>query len=862
MPAQPPKFALRFLRWFCREDYVEEIEGDLVEIFLKQAPSNPKRARLHFTFSILKHFRPAFIKTFHSKTSAINTSMIKHILLISFRNFLRQKQAFSINLLGLAAGLVSALLIYLWVHDELSIDQFHQNKDRLYQVKRHIPGPDNTLETHPSNSVLLPQALKTEMTGVEYVIPFRSTPKATVSIGKDRLQATGAFAGEDLFKAFSFPIIRGDAQTALTSKYNMAISSQLAITLFGSVDSCIGKSVNWDLQRFGGDFVVSAVFEKPIHTSETFDFLLSYEMFLERNPMDVNWDSNPVTVNLTLRDGVDVNEFNDKLQKLYISKKFVDEKPNGSVMFLQKYSDIYLHSRWENGVLAGGRIDYVILFSVVAAFILLIACINFMNLSTARAHSRMKEVGIKKGMGAQRWSLVFQHLGESTLIALFALVVSIIAVLLLLPEFNNISGKQLVLRDSWQLLYPAFMITLVTGLVAGSYPALYLSGFKPADILKGKLNSTGREVFIRKGLVVFQFSISIILTIGVVVVYRQLDYIQSRDLGYNKDNVLLIQKQGALNDRLDTFLDRARQTPGVLAASSVGSSIVNNENSSWGHTWEGQTQGGEEVEFSGVTVNYGFIESLGIEMKYGRPFSSQYANEDSKVIINETAMKLMGMKDPIGKWLDLFGMKREIIGVVKDYHFQSFYSPLKPQFMALGPRYTNTIVIKIADPSAIENIRALVKEFDPNLAFDYTFLDDEYQALYLSEQRVSNLARYFACVAIVLSCLGLFGLAAFSAARRTKEISIRKVLGCSEWRVVRMLTSEFFVMVLIASVISLPLSWYLGEKWLGKFAYRSDLPLWLLAAAAAVTLLLALITVGMHTIKAARINPAANLKTE
>lgn len=858
----PPKSILRFLRWFCREDYIDEIEGDLVEIFEKKSITDPRKAKWNFAWQVIKHFRPAFMKSFHSRRPLINTIMLQHILLISFRNFLRNKQVFLINLLGLAAGLTSVLLIYLWVQDEMSVDQFHENKERLFQVRRHTPGPDNTFETHESNSVLLPDALKADITGVEYVIPMRTTPVAVVSTGKDKVQATGAFAGEDFFKAFSFPIVQGDVNSALASKYNIAISTDLAVRLFGSPNDCIGKAVHWDLQRFGGDFVVSAVFEKPVHSSEPFDFLVAHEMFLERNPMDVNWDSNPITVNIMLRNDVRVADFEEKLQQLYVSKKFVDEKPNGSKMFIQKYADLYLHNRYENAVLVGGRIDYVMLFSVVAAFILVIACINFTNLSTARAQSRMKEVGVKKGMGAQRVSLIFQHLGESTIIAIFALLVSILAVILLLPEFNEISGKQLVLRDSGRLIVSAFVIAAITGLVAGSYPALYLSGFKPVDILKGKLSSSKHEAFIRKGLVVCQFGISIVLVIGVVVVYRQLDYIQSRDLGYHKENVVLIRKQGELNNRLDDFLARARQTTGVIAASSVGSSITNNQNSSWGHTWEGQTPGGEEVEFAGITINYDYIEALGIEMALGRSFSSKFADEESKVIINETAMKTMGMTNPIGKWLELFGTKREIVGVVKDYHFQSMYSRLKPQFMAISSRHTNTILLKINDPSVIENIRTLVKEFDPNLAFDFTFLDDEYQALYSSEQRVSKLARYFAVVAIVLSCLGLFGLAAFSAARRTREISIRKVLGCSEWMIMKMLTSEFVLMVLIASLIALPLSSYLGEKWLSEFAYRTDLPAWLLAVAAIGTLSLALITVGMHTIKAARINPAANLKTE
>lgn len=862
MQPRPPKYAIKFLRWFCREDYLDEIEGDLIEIFENQAAKSPRMAKWKFIFQVIRHFRPAFIKSLQKILPIININMVQHILLISYRNFLRYKQVFIINLVGLAAGLTSVLLIYLWVHDEMSIDQFHENGERLYQVRRHTPGPDNVFETHESNSVLLPDVLKNEITGVEYVVPLRTTPIATVSAGKDRIHATGAFAGSDFFKAFSFPILNGDANSALTSKYNVAISSDLAVRLFGPGENCIGKAFNWDLQHFGGDFVVSAVFDKPANTSEPFDFLVTYEMFLEKNRMDVNWNSNPITVDLVLRPDVNAVEFGEKLQALYVSKRFVDRKSNGDTMFIQKYSDIYLHNRYENGVLVGGRIDYVILFSVVAAFILIIACINFTNLSTARAQSRMKEVGIKKGIGAQRVSLVFQHLGESTLIAMFALLISIVAVVLLIPEFNEISGKQLVLRDSGQLIVSAFIVTLITGIIAGIYPALYLSGFRPADILKGKLTAYRGEAFIRKGLVVFQFGISIVLIIGVLVVYRQLDYIQSRDLGYNKENIVLIKKQGVLNDKLDEFMTRARQTPGVLSASSVGSSLTNNTNSSWGHTWEGQQPGGEEVEFAGITTNYDFIETLGIAMSSGRSFSAEFSDETSKVIINETAAKTMGMTNPIGKWMELFGTKREIIGVVKDYHFQSLYSSLKPQFMLIGPRYTNTILLKISDPSALEHIGALVKEFDPTLAFEFTFLDDEYQAFYASEQRVSKLARYFAFVAIVLSCLGLFGLAAFSAARRTKEISIRKVLGCSEWLVMKMLTLEFILMVVLASIVALPLSWYLADSWLNTFAYRSNLPLWLLAVTAVATLSLALITVGMHTIKAARINPAANLKTE
>ncbi|HMJ69962.1 MAG TPA: ABC transporter permease [Cyclobacteriaceae bacterium] len=862
---RPPKNTIRFLRWFCREDFVEEIEGDLTEIFEKETVTNPRLAKWKFKWRVFKYLRPEFIKAFRNNRPTISFHMIHHILLVAFRNFLRYKRIFVINLVGLTAGLTSVLLIYLWVQDELSMDQFHENKERLYQVKRHTTGPENTIETHESNSVLLPDALKAELPEVEFVVPFRPGPPATVAIGTDRINATGAFAGKDFFKAFTFPVIQGDINTALEGKYNMAISTDLAQRLFGSVPKCIGKPINWDLQHFGGDFVIAAVFEKSPESSEAFDFLVTHEMFLEKNRMDVNWNSNPIVVNLTLREGTDVIDFGLKLNRLYQSKRQAETDRRADSMFLQRYSEIYLHSRYENGTLSGGRIDYVVLFSIVAIFILAIACINFMNLSTARAQCRMKEIGIKKGMGVQRGSLIFQHLSESVVMSLFALLIAIGGVILLLPEFNLIAGKQLVLAGDWKLLGAAFTIALLTGLIAGSYPALYLSGFKPVEIMKGKFTSSKSERFVRKGLVVFQFVTSIVLIIGVAVVYRQLQFIQSWDLGYHKDNVMLIQRQGELNNRLDSFLDRAKQISGIQAASSIGASVTNNTSSSWGHTWEGQKEGGEEIEFIGAAVNFGLIEALGIEMKAGRSFSEKLGDNNAQVVINETAVKRMGITDPIGKWMELFGGRREIIGVMKDYHFQSLYAGLKPQFMLIGPPHTNTIVLKVATGSeqqTIESIKTLFKEFNPGMPFEFTFLDDEYQALYLSEQRVSKMAQYFACVAVVLSCMGLFGLAAFSAERRMREISIRKVLGCSEGRIMRMLTFEFAFMVIVASVIALPLAWHYSNKWLGTFAYRSTLPFWLFGITAIAVLLISLLTVGAQAVRAARINPAESLKAE
>lgn len=854
---KPPKIPLRFLRWFCREDYVEEIEGDLVELFEKDTG---RWVKWKFGWRVLKYFRPAFIKAIY-RHRLIPLYMIHHIILIAFRNFLRYKRIFVINLVGLTAGLTSVVMIYLWVQDELSIDQFHESKDRLYRIKRQTGGPGERTEIHESNSVLLPGVLETELAEVEYVVPTRPVPPATVAVGVDRIDATGCFAGKDFFKAFSFPIIRGDKNSALAAKYNMAISEDLAIRLFGAIDNCLGKRINWDLQHFGGDFVISAVFQKPSRSSEEFDFLVTHEMFLEKNRMDVNWQSNPISVTMTLKPGTDVAAFRDKLNRIYAMKRAAETGRKSDIMFLQLYTDLYLHGRFEDGAAAGDRIEYVKLFSGVAAFILVIACINFMNLSTARAHSRMKEIGIKKGMGVQRRTLISQHLGESVILSLLSLVLSILLVVLLLPYFNQVAGKQLTIFNEWDLLGGTFVIALLTGLVAGSYPAFYLSGFKPVEILKGKFASSKHEMFIRKGLVIFQFGISIALIIGVVVVYRQLEFVQSRDLGYDKENVILIDKRGELNNKLEAFLARVRQVSGVKTASSIGASITNNTGISWGHRWEQQVAGGEEIAFSGATVNVDLIETLGLKMKAGRSFSHGDP-EGSYVIINETAAKAMGLTDPVGKWFELFGQKREIIGVVNDYHFMSLYFPVAPQFMLLGSNHTGTIVVKITDTDVLDSIKTLFKEFNPGMAFEFTFLDDQYRALYISEQRVSKLAQYFASVAIVLSCLGLFGLAAFSAESRSKEISIRKVLGCTESKIMWMLTFQFLSMIVIAAAVTLPLSWYFAEEWLRKFAYRTELSLWLFAGAGVATLVIALLTVGMQAIKTARINPAVSLKSE
>lgn len=858
----PPKLATHLLHSFLRNDLAEEVEGDLEEKFYTDVKLKSLfKAKLNYWFQVINYLRPFALRK--SKSVPLNIStMFRHNLLISFRNFSRYKSSFIINMIGLTSGLASVLLIYLWVFDEMSIDNFYEKGDRLYQVMRHTPDASNNFETHGSNSVLLPDALKEEMPDVEFVVPMRPTPTAYVSADKANVKTTGSFVGKDFFNVFSYKLIQGSSNGVLQNKYAMVISDDLAIKLFGSAENCVGKSVNWGLEHFGGDHIVSGVFESPgDKASEKYDFLVTHELFLEKNRMDVNWDSNPIFTYLTLKPGVAVEQFNLKLNNFYKEKRETD----ADQMFLQLYSDRYLYGGYENGKLAGGRIDYVILFSLIAGFILVIACINFMNLSTARASRRLKEVGIKKSIGVFRKTIVFQHLSESMLVATLAFVVAVGVVIMLLPQFNLLTGKHIQLTPEWGLISGALVIVILTGIMAGSYPAFYISGFRPIDILKGKLNTALGEIWIRRGLVIFQFGISIVLIAAVCVIYLQMDFVQSKNLGFNKANIISFEKEGKLVQSLESFLNEAKTIPGVLDASSTQGSVANISSSSWGHTWEGQVSSENEIEFSGVTINYDFFETLSIPLKEGRTFSREFGNEESTIILNEKAVEVMQMADPVGKWINLFGTQREIIGTVKNFHFQSMYEEIKPMFLMCFPIYTNTVLVKIQSGTELETLAGLeklYKQYNPDIPFEAKFLDDDYQALYISEKRIATLSKYFATIAIVISCLGLFGMAAFAAERRTKEISIRKTLGASEWIIVRLLSKELTITVLTAVVLTIPASFYLSTYWLNRFAYRIELRWWLFISIGTAALLIAWFAVGYQTIKAARSNPVDSLKSE
>jgi len=667
--------------------------------------------------------------------------------------------------------------------------------------------------------------------------------------------------GEDFFNIFSYPLIEGNPDKVLEDKTAIVISRELAKKLFNTDENVIGKTVEWQHKR---SYQVTGLFDKVTSSSYQFDFVLSFEDFKDTNEWVTSWGNNGPPSFLILREGSDAAAVSDKI-KDFVKKKNTEGESNVT-LFLKPYSERYLYGRYENGKQSGGRIEYVRLFSIIAVFILVIACINFMNLSTARASRRAKEVGIKKSIGAQRQSLIFQYISESMVTSLLSLLVAIAVVWMFLPAFNIITDKKIVLTlNDPQLLAMLLGVTVFTGLLAGSYPALFLSGFKPAAVLKGELKGSWGELWARKGLVVFQFALSVILIVSVLVIYKQIEFVQSRNLGYKKDNLISIPIEGKVESSLETFLTEVKRIPGVSSASSMGHDLIGRNNNTSGLEWDGKNPE-DEILFENVRVNYDMLETLGVEMAEGRTFSREHSTDTSKIIFNEAAIRVMNMEDPVGKVIKLWDQyDLEIIGVVKDFNFQSLHDVVNPLFFMLDQRNTWNVMIRLEGGKEKETLKALTdfyKEYNPGFSFEYTFQDQEYAKQYAAEQRVATLSGYFAAFAILISCLGLFGLATFTAERRLKEIGIRKALGSSSTNIVMLLSGDFTRMVLLSILIGLPVSYWLLNGWLERFAFHIDLELWYFVAAGLIALLIAWLTVASQAIKAAMINPVKCLRSE
>lgn len=795
--------------------------------------------------------------------------MIRHNLIVILRNFRKHKSTFFINLLGLSTGIACALLIALWVMDEYRMDKFHSLDTRLFTVLTSI-ARDNGIETSTSTQALLGEALQAEVPEVEKAsTTLGGTFDLTLSNESKHQMTKGSLVDANFLEIFSYELL-GGKRDALQNKNNIVISESVAIGLFGSVEQALGKAVRWEFPYGKGDAIVAAVMKAPQNSSFSADFLLSFEIYKGIvGAQDLHWGNFGCNTFLVLKPNTDAQAVSNKI------KDFITRKSKDANISLQlvPYSSYYLHNRFVNGYHAGGRIEYVRLFSLIGIVIVALACINFMNLATARAARRLREVGVRKAIGAGRLSLTKQYLGESLLMAFVSVLVAVLMADLLMPMFNGITGKNLSLVFSPALIVFLAIITLTTGVLSGAYPAIYLSGFSPAVVLKGRLNgspaailsASSIERFARKGLIVFQFIISIVFIVVVWVIYKQIDFVQHKNLGYEKDQLIYIKPEGSTLTSMETFLDAARKVDGVASASSIARTIVGSRASTVGYfNWEGKDPNAQ-IPFEIVNGNFDLIETLGVQMKEGRAFSREHGMDSSAIILNEAAIAVMNMKEPLGKNFNLWGKDLMIIGVTKDFHFQSLHEKVTPLFFRLSPTDAEQILVRLEkgkEREALAGLEKLYKRLNPEFAFEYTFLSKDYEAQYLSEQRIGTLSRYFAALAIIISCLGLFGLAAFTAERRLKEIGIRKVLGSGEWHIIYLLSADFSKVVLIASAIALPLAYLISKTWLSGFAYSIPLSWWYFPLAGATALLVALLTVGIQALKAAQVNPVQCLKDE
>jgi putative ABC transport system permease protein len=802
--------------------------------------------------------------------------MIRNYFKIAWRNVIRHKTHTAINVIGLALGMTCCLFIFLWVRDEKGIDNFHRNGKNLYAAyttmiaNGKVEGNYNTPYTNKMKYDFLMEDAKDALPEIKH-LSFYATGydlpwghPETIRVGEKVVKFQGSRAGKDFFKMFSYPIIQGNAQTALKDLSSISISRRMAEIFFGSPANAMGKTVRYENKY---DYVVSSVFENVgPESSLKFDFLLNFEL----QKMALEWSSNYFNTYVELADNVDPKLVEAKINQ-YIQPRLNAPKGVTVHIGLQRFDDQYLHNNMVNGKPAGGRIEYVNIFSDVAIFILIIACINFMNLATARSVKRAKEVGVRKVAGSSRVNLIGQFFGESLMFSFLAMLLSVILVLILLPAFNQFTGKEFgfPLAD---LSFCSSLIglMLLTGIIAGSYPALYLSALKPVRILKGALQFTAGAVWFRKGLTVFQFVLSIVLLIATIVITRQTNYVQNTHLGYDRENMIYTRIEGELSkkNKYLLFKEQASKMPGIAMVDRTTevpqamNFVVNDDEI----TWEGKEKN-TTIGVKPASVGFDFLKIMKLQLAEGRDFSPANPTDSTDAfMVNEEAVREMGMKNPIGKWVQAWKKMGHIIGVLKDFHTQSLREPIKPIMIDVKEGEYFGVIIARTEPGktkqALASLATVYKDINPNYPFTYQFVDQEYQKLYSRELIISTLSVVFAVVAIGISCLGLLGLVMFSAEQRIKEFGVRKVLGASLGQLVALFAADFVKLILVAFLIAAPLGRFAMRSWLEDFAYRIDLSWWIFILAGISSLAIALFTLSYEAFKTAVANPVKSLRSE
>ena len=786
--------------------------------------------------------------------------MITDNFKVAFRQLKKNKGYSFLNIFGLSLGMACALFILLWVNDEFQYNKFHKNYPDLYQVVENqtYEGKTYTFSALPGK---FSNAVKDELPEIKYSARADWGSQYLFAVGDKSIYERGYFTDPDFLKMFSFKLIKGDTSRILKDPTSVVITDKMAEKFFGKEDA-IGKTlkVNND-QLFT---VVGLVEEPPLSSTIKFSWLASFDIYEKRNTWLQEWGNNGIQTFVQLKPGTDPKNVNKKLHN------FISNKDTTAIAkpFLLAMNDWRLRSKFEEGKQTGGRITTVRLFSIIAIIIIIIACINFMNLATARSEQRAKEVGVRKTMGAGRGALVRQFFSESTLMALASMLIAALIVWLALPVFNNLTEKKL----SFELTNPVIwaglpLMALCCGLLAGSYPSLYLSSFNPVTVFKGlRIGKNSAIVYVRKGLVVTQFVISIVLIISTIIIYRQLEHVKNRELGYNKENVLMAGLREDMNKHFPAIYNELMSTNVVENAATSNGYVLDVGSSSGDFVWQGKTPN-SQLLVSMEWVSPHFIPTMGMKLKYGRNFYDDITSDSSNVIINETFAKIIGKENPVGDILTRGnGRRLTIAGVIKDYIYNDMYKKPDPLILFCDTSNVNRMLIRLKAnqdiTKALAKIETVIKTAAPAYPFEYRFLDDEFDKLFKTEALLGKLSRVFAFLAILISCLGLFGLAAYTAERRTKEIGVRKVLGATITNVVALLSKDFLGLVAISSFIAFPVAWLFMHKFLQGYAYRITIQWWMFALAGLLAVIIALFTVSFQAIKAAIANPVKSLRTE
>jgi putative ABC transport system permease protein len=797
--------------------------------------------------------------------------MFRNYFKIAFRNLIKTKGYTFINVAGLATGMAVAMLIGLWIWDEVTFDRYHKNYDRLAQVWQYNIY-NGVKQAQMSNPYLLAEEIRNNFgSDFKYVIQSTWNFGRILTVGDKKFNKAGMYWEPEVIDMLSINLLKGDPELALKDPYSIILSESVAKAFFGDADP-MGQMMRVNNKN---DVKVTGVYEDLPHSSHfrEMSFIMPWSLYLIENDwiktMDDPWDSNFTQTWAQIAENADFEQVSAKIINVKYKKLRTDnDRKYKPEVFLHPMSKWHLYTNFKEGKNEGGRIEFVWMFGIIGVFVLLLACINFMNLSTARSENRAKEVGIRKSVGSMRSQLVYQFFCESIVVAMLAFVLAIGLVYLALPQFNEVADKKLAIFWS----SPTFWLmglgfTMITGLVAGSYPALYLSSFQPVKVLKGTFR-VGRLASIpRQVLVVLQFTVSVTLIIGTIVVFRQVEFAKDRPIGYDRNGLINVYAQTSdIHDHIEAVRNELKSQGAIVEMTEAGSPTTQVWNSNGGFTWQGKDPA-LAVDFPNNGVNHEFGKTVGWQFKDGRDFSRDFASDSTAFVINEAAEKFLGFENAVGEILTWNEKPYTIIGVIRDMIIESPYEPVRPSLWHIDHDNNVGLAILKLNPEmgaheAIEKIKTVFNKYSPASPFSHEFVDEEYARKFSDEERIGKLASFFAVLAIFISCLGISGLASFVAEQRTKEIGVRKVMGASVMNLWGMLSKDFIRLVVFSLMLAMPIAWFLMSHWLEKYQYRSTISWWIFAAAGVGALTITLLTVSFQSIKAALTNPVKSLRSE